>query len=194
MDGDCRVNGIIEIKCTICFDTTNCKSIKLECGHAFGKSCMQQWLERNKQQSCRICLKKLTDSDIKQIKKIPLQERMVTISKRTLKFIRKISYTFAHPTPSFFISAAGGTVGVAGGVIADDVRSSGALAAAMVGGAINTFLATQLRGKTVDVATGVATGIASGVATYAVLGIPGVFCLAAVSVVGVAANYLVKNH
>ena len=76
-------------KCAICYDSICCdstkyQSIELTCGHAFGKSCMRKWVESSNQTKCLLCRNPLTDIEINEIKTIPLQERAVIISKKSL--------------------------------------------------------------------------------------------------------------
>ncbi|WOG27500.1 hypothetical protein [Endozoicomonas sp. 8E] len=188
------LNGDIR---TISQDTNHCESntpSTLNCGHASGRSCTQLGLERSNQINCHLCREQLSGDDI-EVEKIPLQKRMVTILERTIKFIRETVDMFVHPAPSLFIGIAGGATAFAVAAVADE-GYVGRGAAMIAGFATEGYLATyaQYEGMTVDFATGLATGIASGVATYAVMGSPGAFCLAAVSVVGVVANYHVRNH
>ncbi|WP_448215573.1 RING finger domain-containing protein [Endozoicomonas sp. 2B-B] len=184
MNGDCRVDNI---KCAICFDTANCKSIKLKCGHTFGKSCMQKWLARNDKKNCHFCRKELTDIDLKKIGKIPLQERMVVILERTIKFIRETVDMFAHPNPSLLVGIAGGATAAAAAIVADE-NHVGNVASNFIICTTGVFVSIheRERGVTVELATGVATSV--------FMGKPAAFCLATVSVVKVAANYLVRNH
>ncbi|WP_448215571.1 RING finger domain-containing protein [Endozoicomonas sp. 2B-B] len=188
MDGDCRVDNI---KCAICYDTANCDSIELKCGHAFGKSCMQKWLARNDQKNCHFCRKELTDIDLKKIGKIPLHERMVVILERTIKFIRKTVDMLVHPNPSLLVGIAGGATAAVAGLVVDE--NNGGIGASMfISCTIGGFVSIHEweRQLTVELATGFATGVATSV----FVGKPAAFCLAAVSVVKVAANYLVRNH
>ncbi|WP_422473623.1 RING finger domain-containing protein [Endozoicomonas sp. ALB032] len=192
MDGDCRVDNI---KCAICYDTANCDSIELKCGHAFGKSCMQKWLARNDQKNCHFCRKELTDIDLKKIGKIPLHERMVVILERTIKFIREtVDMTvdmFVHPNPSLLVGIAGGATATLAAVVADE-NDAGIGASIFISCTIGGFVSIHEweRQLTVELATGFATGVA----TFVSMGKPAAFSLAAVSVVKLAANYLVRNH
>ncbi|WP_422139769.1 hypothetical protein [Endozoicomonas sp. ALC020] len=188
------LNGDIR---TICQDTKHCESntpSTLNCGNASGRSCTQAGLERSNQINCHLCREQLSGDDI-EIEQIPLQKRMVTILERTTKFICETVDMFVHPTLSLTVGIACGATACAAAAVADEGHI-GSGAPMFAGFATEGFLATyaQYYGMTVDYATGIATGIASGVATYAVMGSPGAFCLAAVSVVGVVANYHVRNH
>lgn len=186
------MNSLNGVKSAICQDTNRCESITLNCGHAFGRPCMQGGLEEHNQINCHLCREQLSDDDI-EIDKIPLQERVVTISKNTIKFISQTAYTFAHSIPSFLIGAAGGAAAVATAVVADEGYAE-PRAALLGGGAVGVFIATQMRELTVSAYTGFASGIAAGLATCAFVGSSAAFSLGAVSVVGVAANYLARNH
>ncbi|WOG27499.1 RING finger domain-containing protein [Endozoicomonas sp. 8E] len=189
MDGDCRVD---DIKCAICYDTVNCESIELKCGHAFGRSCMQKWLARNDKKNCHFCRKELTDIDLKEIGEIPLQERMVAILEGTIKFICKTVDMLVHPTPSLLVGIAGGATTAVAAVVADENNAGGIGASMFISCTIGGFVGTHEweHGRTVELATGIVTGVATSV----FMGKPAAFCLAAVSVVKVAANYLVRNH
>ncbi|WP_422468615.1 RING finger domain-containing protein, partial [Endozoicomonas sp. ALC013] len=99
-------NGLI--KCAICYDSICCdstkyKSIELICGHAFGKSCMRKWVESSNQKKCPICTNQLTDNKLKEIKNIPLQERVVIISEKTIKLTGRTILEFA---PAFAVCGA----------------------------------------------------------------------------------------
>ncbi|MBO9482633.1 MULTISPECIES: RING finger domain-containing protein [Gammaproteobacteria] len=82
MDNFIRVDGV---NCSICLDSKKCEIIHLTCGHAFGRSCLLNRLESHNQKTCTLCHKQLTDNDIKEIKAIPLPERLVIISKKMIK-------------------------------------------------------------------------------------------------------------
>ncbi|WP_422410005.1 MULTISPECIES: hypothetical protein [unclassified Endozoicomonas] len=188
------LNGDIR---TICQDTKHCESntpSTLNCGNASGRSCTQAGLERSNQINCHLCREQLSGDDI-EIEQIPLQKRMVTILERTTKFIRETVDMFAHPTPSLLVGIAGGATAAVAALVADEYN--GGIGASMFitcTTGVSVSILEWERQLTVELATGIATGVASGIATSVFMGKPAAVCLATVSVVKVAANYLVRNH
>ena len=129
-------------KCAICFDSICCdstkyKSIDLKCGHAFGKSCMQKWLESSNQKNCYLCQNPLTDHEIKEIKNIPLQERAVIISEKIIKLSGQAFLKNALPlTVSLAIGLA---FAAATGTVVHGTPLAGALWTAMAVTLVGTF-------------------------------------------------------
>ncbi|MBO9496228.1 hypothetical protein J7438_19410 [Thalassotalea sp. G20_0] len=190
------MNKVDGFKCPICFDSAECDNINLKCGHAFGRSCIREWLESSNQINCPVCQKQFTDDDIKQITKISLQERMSIISKKTIKMFNPAILTHNSPVaPSF---AAGGAVGVFGAAAAGVAGAglAGPATTALAGLTVGTFWASA--GTEFGRATGVANGIATGVATGVIFGTVGSFNLAVWSAVGAAVGaaneYFEKNY
>ena len=124
-------------KCAICFDLICCdstkyKSIDLKCGHAFGKSCIQKWLESSNQKNCYLCQNPLTDHEIKEIKNIPLQERAVIISE---KIIQLSGQAFLKNALPFTVTLAIGLAFAAatGTVVDGTLAAATAMAVTVVG-------------------------------------------------------------
>ncbi|USE39496.1 E3 ubiquitin protein ligase [Endozoicomonas sp. SCSIO W0465] len=75
--------------CLICHDAEQCSPFKLTCGHAFGRSCMQGWMELSGQKKCLLCTKPLTDDEVKQFINSSLFDRMVSISSKAIPIFGK---------------------------------------------------------------------------------------------------------
>ncbi len=188
------LNGVNGVECTLCQDSGRCESITLHCGHAYGRSCMRVSLEKYNQTNCHLCRKQLNDDDIKEIKKIPLQERVVTISKKTIKFICQVVCTYAPSfAPSTFAGFAAGATGVAGAGVAGAGFAAGSLVRVLSLSVVTVVWGAHFCKKTDGFASGVASGAAIGFA----LGNFEAVSMAAVSIVGTTANaagnYLVRN-
>ena len=129
-------------KCVICYDSICCdsaksKSINLTCGHAFGKSCMRKWMESSNQKECLLCKNPLTDNEIKAIKSIPLQERVIVILEKTTELIGRTILEFAPAFATVGITTVvvgGVTGGASGAVLA--VAPVAAAAAGVAAGAV----------------------------------------------------------
>ncbi len=135
-------------KCVICYDSVKHQSIHLRCGHAFGKTCMRKWVESSKREECLLCKNPLTDDEVNEIKSIPLSERAVIITEKTIKLFGQTIFKFVRPfaiwTP----------VAIASGV---------AIGAATTGTAWFTTVASRAAaGGTVAWSTAVAAGVAVG--------------------------------
>lgn len=190
------MDNVHGVKCPICYDSTDCDNINLECGHAFGRSCMREWLESSNQINCPFCQKQCTDDEIKEITKISFQECMLIFSKKTIKAFNPAILTYNSPVaPSF---AVGGAVGVFGAAAAGFAGAglAGPTTTALAGLTIGTFWTSV--GIEVGRATGVANGAATGAATGVIFGTVGTVNLAVWSAVGAAigaANrYFEKNY
>ncbi|MBO9496868.1 E3 ubiquitin protein ligase [Thalassotalea sp. G20_0] len=72
------------VGCIICHDSAQCSPFKPTCGHTFGRSCMQRWMESSGQRNCLTCTRQLTDDEVEQINQIPLSERVVKISIKAI--------------------------------------------------------------------------------------------------------------
>lgn len=192
MNSDYSVNGLKDFDCAICYDST-CESIKLDCGHAFGRLCIRKWIERSNQIDCPTCQRQLTDENINEIKKASLWERAVSIPIKSTIFLCHAILMLTPPaSPSAFV---GLSVGGAGTVVAG-------VAGMPFGPFISAAAATALMGiwsmSESERATSVVPGIVTGVATGMFLGAGGAAALAsgaAVSVVLEATGgYLQRNY
>ncbi|WP_257294179.1 hypothetical protein [Endozoicomonas sp. YOMI1] len=164
-------------------------------GHP-SSSCMRECVESSKQKNYLSCEKQLTDHEIKSI---PLQDRMVTFSKETLKFLCQATLMFAHPVaPSAAVGfAAGATVAAAVGVAGVGL-TFGPLMTAGAGTALGFYWASVAGERaTSSVDTGLAKGVSAGVATSICMGTAGAVGLATVSAIGstveAVGNYFEKN-
>ena len=171
-------------KCVICYDSICCdsakyQSIDLTCGHAFGKSCMRKWIESSNQKECLLCKNPLTDYEIKEIKNIPLQERVIIVSKKAIKLFGQTILNNA----SFFVAGTVTTFALANAGVATRLVASFA-----------PWLAAGCNAGIVGVAAGVAAGavcVATGVdmaAARAVCATAG-----AVGTVGIIGGYVRVN-
>ncbi|WP_252177341.1 hypothetical protein [Endozoicomonas sp. 4G] len=189
-----------EYKCAACRDTEKCNdSLTLSCGHAFGRKCKREWMEATNQKACLLCAKSFTDNDIAEIKRIPLRERMVTISKKTIRcFCRAIStlapsvatpVAVGYAVGAAAFGAAFGSTGVVGPAVP--------IARAWAAFVISVVWAAKGGERVVNVASGIATGVAAGFATSATVGTAGAFGAATVVPIGKAAkvvdNYVARN-
>lgn len=83
------MNATEGVRCAICHDSVDCSPFKLTCGHAFGKSCVQVWMESSDQKNCPMCRKELTDDEITQINDLPLYDRTVNVLKKATPIFTK---------------------------------------------------------------------------------------------------------
>ncbi|MBO9495103.1 hypothetical protein J7438_13540 [Thalassotalea sp. G20_0] len=189
------VNSANGLKCaicydSICYDSTKDKSIKLTCGHIFGKSCMRKWVESTNQRKCLFCNNQLTDNEIKEIKNIPLQERVIIILEKPIILIGRaiLDYVPAFAAGAAFFGAivgasAGAVAGASAGAVAGVVVITAPTALITAGAAAGAVAAIA----EVDRGVGAAVGAAAGAAAGAAVGIGGFDVAAAAGVVAPAA-------
>ena len=159
------------VGCLICHDSAQCSPFKLTCGHAFGRSCMQRWMESSGLKNCLLCTKQLSHDEVKKINDIPLCDRVVNISTTALPIFGKtalfffctcgagvafdvicegslttslVTYT-AESTAAFFPAATIGALGAAAGIPEHFAAAAGAATGAAAG-------ASPLRGANVGAA------------------------------------------
>ncbi|MGO0307099.1 RING finger domain-containing protein [Endozoicomonas acroporae] len=150
------------VGCVICQDTEKCRPFKLTCGHAFGRSCMQEWIESTGQKNCVLCKKQLTDDEVKRIKRIPLYDRAVNILIKAIPIFGK--------TALYYFSISG--LGTALSVIRDGFFKPSQVVATAA--AVATFFPTATIG-TLGAVAGVplryatAAGAAAGACTVAMV-------------------------
>ena len=164
------MNSAKGVECAICYDSICCdstkyKSIKLTCGHAFGKSCMRKWVESSNQKKCPVCTNQLTDNKIKEIKNIPLQERVVIFLEKTSKLIGR---TIVELVPSFAV--AGAVFGAADGAVSGGILIAAATVLITAGAAAGAVAAATGASRDIGTAAGAAAGAAVG-ATVAIGGL-----------------------
>ncbi|WP_257264486.1 RING finger domain-containing protein [Endozoicomonas sp. ONNA2] len=194
------------VKCAICYDSvcsdrTTYNIINLTCGHAFGKSCMRQWIESSNQKKCLFCNNPLTDNEIKEIKNIPLQERLAIISEKAIKLFGQTTLLLA---PSI-----GGTIWLAlhaalvGGTDAGIVFSAAVACGTCIttGAAVGAVGAAAGVDKAATVIFGTVTGAAGAAAVIfgtitgaagAVAATDGAFAFT-VGVIGITAGVIGVN-
>ena len=171
---------------SICCNSTKYKSINLTCGHAFGKSCMRKWVESSNQKECCLCKNQLTDNEINkineineinEIKNIPLQERVVIISEKTIKLLGRTIFKLVP------LLAAGTAITFGAGVAVGN--ATGAIGAAAGTAALVAGLAAGIAVGAVGAATGVDRDAVMAVgATAGTVGAAGAAIGAAVGVAG----------
>ncbi|WBA79405.1 RING finger domain-containing protein [Endozoicomonas sp. GU-1] len=152
------MDAVDDVACLICYDSEKCRPFKLTCGHAFGRSCMQEWMESSGQKNCLLCTKQLTDDEVKRIKRIPLYDRAVNILIKAIPIFGKTALYFfsisglgtalsvirdgfftpslvvatAAAVATFFPTATIGTLGAVAGVPLRYATAAGACTVAMV--------------------------------------------------------------
>ncbi|WP_422449888.1 hypothetical protein [Endozoicomonas sp. ALB091] len=184
------------------FGSINNVSDSTKCKHSSGRSGIRECVESSDQKNYLSCEKQFTDNEIECI---PLQDRIVTISKKTIKFLCQATLTFTLPVaPSALVGFAIGATGSAAvGVDSAGFAACAELAAgpaliALAGFAIGAFWGSvQGERATSDVGTGVAKGVATGVATSVCMGTVGAASLATSSAIGstveAVGNYFFKK-
>ena len=170
------MNSAKGVECAICYDSNSIccdsthKSIKLTCGHAFGKSCMRKWMESSNQKKCPVCTNQLTDN---KIKNIPLQERVVIFLEKTSKLTGR---TIVECVPAFAVAGAvfgaalWATVGAADGAVAGGILIAAATVLITAGAAAGAVAAATGASRDIGTAAGAAAGAAVG-ATVAIGGL-----------------------
>ncbi|WBA80992.1 hypothetical protein [Endozoicomonas sp. GU-1] len=173
-----------------------------ECKHSSGRSGIRECVESSNQKNYISCEKQFSDNEIKSI---PLQDRLVAVSKKTIKFLCQATLTLTLPVaPSalagFAFGATGSAaVGVDGaGFAACAELAAGPALIALAGFAIGAFWGSvQGERATSDVGTGVAKGVATGVATSVCMGSVGAASLVTSSAIGstveAVGNYFFKK-
>ncbi len=172
------MNSAKGLECVICYDSICCdstkyKSIKLTCGHAFGKSCMRKWLESSNQKKCPACTNQLTDNKIKEIKNIPLQERVVIFLQKTSKLTGR---AIVECVPAFavggavFGAALWANVGAVDGAVSGGILIAVATVLITAGAVAGAVAAATGASRNIGTAAGAAVGAAAG-ATVAVAGL-----------------------
>ncbi|MBO9495171.1 hypothetical protein J7438_13890 [Thalassotalea sp. G20_0] len=176
-------NGFQCVICrgSICYDSAEDKTINLKCGHAFGRSCMRKWVESSKQKKCLLCTHQLTVNELKKIKDIPLQERLViTLEKTYTLFGRTIlncatgtattqavlaagvvAAVVAAAATGFFGNvgpATGAARGVTGAAVGAAVMFSSIVAAVAAGAAGAASEVDRSAARTIGAAVGAAVG------------------------------------
>ncbi|WP_422466605.1 hypothetical protein [Endozoicomonas sp. ALC013] len=176
-------------------DSTKCKD-------SSGRSGTRECVESSDQKNYLSCEKQFTDNEIESI---PLQDRLVAVSKKTIKFLCQATLTLTLPVaPSALVGFAIGATGSAAvGVDSAGFAACAELAAgpaliALAGFAIGAFWGSvQGERATSDVGTGVAKGVATGVATSVCMGTVGAASLATSSAIGstveAVGNYFFKK-
>ena len=172
------MNSAKGLECAICYDSICCdstkyKSIKLTCGHAFGKSCMRKWVESSNQKKCPVCRNQLTDNKIKEIKNIPLQERVVIFLEKTSKLTGR---TIVECVPAFIVAGAvigaalWANVGATDGAVAGGLMIAVATVLITAGAVAGAVAAATGASRNIGIAAGAAVGATVG-ATVAVGGL-----------------------
>ncbi|MBO9494602.1 E3 ubiquitin protein ligase [Thalassotalea sp. G20_0] len=172
------MNGAKGLECAICYDSicSDLKKIKrteLTCGHAFGKSCIRKWVESSNQKKCPVCTTQLTDKKIKEIKNIPLQERVVIFLEKMIKLTGRtiVDCVPAFAVPGAFLGAAlWATVGAAEAAAAGVIVIAAPTVFVTAGAAAGAVAASAGVPRNIGIAAGAAVGAAVG-ATVAVGGL-----------------------
>ncbi|MBO9481778.1 E3 ubiquitin protein ligase [Salinisphaera sp. G21_0] len=182
------MNSANGLKCaicydSICYDSTKDKSIKLTCGHIFGKSCMRKWVESTNQRKCLFCNNQLTDNEIKEIKNIPLQERVIIILEKPIILIGRAILDYVPgfaAGAAFFGAIVGASAGAVAGASAGVVVITATTALITAGAAAGAVAAIA----EVDRGVGTAVGAAVGIGGFDVAAAAGVVAPAAVGFLG----------
>ncbi|WP_163370795.1 hypothetical protein [Endozoicomonas acroporae] len=197
------MNHNITFNPTMDFGSIKNKSTNPKYEHSSGRSGIRECVESSNQKNYLSCEKQFTDNEIKSI---PLQDRLVAVSKKTIKFLCQATLTYTLPVaPSALVGFAIGATGSAAvgfdgaGFDACAEHAAGPTLLALAGFAIGAFWGSVVGERaTSDVGTGVAKGVATGVASSVCMGTVAAVSLATSSVIGstveAVGNYFFKKE